>query len=99
MWKEITDILHMEPANSNLAAPPSARPTIRNLMRSICSENVFFLLQDLQAALTLLARCLICSYKSGMYAEGRGVGVTGVGAHLGFAAVAARAPKLQTSTA
>ena len=25
MWKEITDILHMDPANSDLAAPPSAR--------------------------------------------------------------------------
>jgi len=22
MWKEITDILHMDPANSDLAAPP-----------------------------------------------------------------------------
>ena len=55
---------------------------------------------DLQAVLTLVARCLVCSYKSGVYAERRGVGVAAVRTNLGLAASAVRRlPKLQASIA
>lgn len=56
---------------------------------------------DLQAVLTLVARCLVCSYKSGVYAERRrGVGVAAVRTKLGLTAGAVRRlPKLQASIA
>jgi hypothetical protein len=56
---------------------------------------------DLQAVLTLVARCLVRSYKSGVYAERRrGVGVAAVRTNLGLAAGAVRRlPKLQASIA
>jgi hypothetical protein len=31
MWKEITDMLHMDLANCDLPDPPPAKSTIRNL--------------------------------------------------------------------
>jgi len=48
----------------------------------------------------LVARCLVCSYKSGVYSERRGVGVAAVRTNLGLATIAVRRlPKLQAPIA
>jgi len=79
-------------------------------MHSMWSENVqgcslqavvfFFFFEGNRLVLTLVARCLVCSYKSGVYSERRGVGVAAVRTNLGLATIAVRRlPKLQAPIA